>query len=480
MKIRKIKSEYVLLVLILVFALFLRIYALGNPPLWIDEASSAMASKMILEKGIPVFDSGMSVGRAYVFHYIQSFFLLFGENDFFVRFPSVIFGLLIILLAYFIGREYSKSGGILAALFMSVFYLEVFYSRQARMYQLFQLMFFLSVYLLYRYDKTKNNKLLYLSLIAFFITIDSQIAGLILAPFFIVYILFSNKKYLSILPAIPLVYKFISIWGLKSDSVNSSIGYAKDYFKFAGNIHYLLIFSVPGVIWSYFKNKKLTMFIILPSLALLTGVFLLKLFALRYVYFFVFVLILYSSLLISFLYEKYGKIMLVAIIALLLIPSNLFFPYTGVNIIKPVDYNYNDYSAPFTDYKNLNEDFKLKLKTNIIVSLFSSDVEWYLKKPDYVIAFSMSGIGDDQISYNRTIDKISGKKEVVDRYSGALILTDINEFKAQREDKNEIYYVLEDSFSSSKLKTHQREEFSILIEDCGLAYEEKDLRVWEC
>jgi hypothetical protein len=57
-------------------------------------------------------------------------------------------------LAYFIGKEYSKSGGIISALFFAVFYLEVFFSRQARYYQLFQLAFFASLYFLY---KSKEN-----------------------------------------------------------------------------------------------------------------------------------------------------------------------------------------------------------------------------------------------------------------------------------------------------------------------------------
>ena len=161
---KKINLEYLLLTIILIFACFLRVYKLGVPPFWIDEGISTIASLNILEKGLPILDSGVLYGRAYLFHYLQAFFLLFGQTDFLARFASVIFGLLTILLAYKIGKEYSKSGGIISALFMSVFYLEVFYSRQARFYQLFQLMFFLSIYLLY---KSKDNpKWLYLSLIS--------------------------------------------------------------------------------------------------------------------------------------------------------------------------------------------------------------------------------------------------------------------------------------------------------------------------
>jgi mannosyltransferase len=141
----KKNKEYILLSIILLFGAFIRIYALGQPPLWVDEAISGITAINIIEKGFPVLDSGILYGRAYLFHYLQAFFLLFGQTDFLVRFASVIIGLLTIVLAYFVGKEYSsKSGGIIAALFMAIFYLEVFYSRQARFYQLFQLLFFSS------------------------------------------------------------------------------------------------------------------------------------------------------------------------------------------------------------------------------------------------------------------------------------------------------------------------------------------------
>ena len=160
---KKVKKEYLFLMIILIFAFFLRVYSLGTPVFWVDEATSSVASLMILEKGFPIFDSGLFYDRALLFHYLQAFFLLFGQTEFLARFVSVIFGLLTIVLIYFIGKEYSNSGGIISALFLSVFYLEVFFSRQARFYQFFQLLFFLSLYLLYK--SKDDSRFLYLSLI---------------------------------------------------------------------------------------------------------------------------------------------------------------------------------------------------------------------------------------------------------------------------------------------------------------------------
>jgi len=465
---KKLNLEYLLLTIILVFGFFLRVWKLGLPSLWIDESISTIASLNILAKGAPIFDSGLLYGRAYLFHYLQTLFLLFGQTDFLARFVSVIFGLLTIYLAYKIGKEYSKSGGIISALFMAVFYLEVFYSRQARFYQLFQLMFFLSLYLLY---KSKDNpKYLYASLIAFFITINTQIAGLVLAPFFVLHIIIYSKrwkKYLAILPGISIIKKFFPTIGLSADSTSSAINYASRYANYTHNLIYMIILFVPGVIWGFFKKRRLTSLIILPSIILLIGIFTLQNFALRYAYFAVFPLILYSSLFISFLYEKYGKIMLIAIVVLLIIPSNVFFPYTSVNILKPIDYNLYDTSAPTTDYKNVPLKLMDELKSpdNIIISYFSSDVEWYIRKPDYILPFSMDGRGEDQISME--LDDGS----IVDRYSGSPMLSGVLEGE---------YYLIGDSFSISKLKPGQGDRLSDLTKDCEVVYEEVDLRIYFC
>jgi len=460
---KKNKLEIILLCSILVFALILRVYALGTAPLWIDEATSSLAAKNILEKGIPLLDSGWLYSGAYVFHYSEAFFLLFGINDFNARFVSVIFGFLTVLLAYFIGKEYSKTGGLISALFMSVFYLEVFFSRQARFYQLFQLMFFLSLYLLYK-SKEKPN-FIYLALLSFFICISVQIEGLVLAPFFIGHILFFNKpKWLAFIPAIPLFRKFLNVLRITSGSSEVAMNYAGNYFNYARNMHYLLILFVPGLVWGFFKKKRLTCLIILPSLIALAGIFNIQTFALRYSYFFVFPLVLYSSLLISFLYEKYGKIILISLIALLVIPSNLFFPYTYVTILKPT-IGYTDYSAPTTDYKNLPFDLVANMRNNTLVSLYSSDVEWYIKKPTYVIPFTMDGRGDDQISRNNSYGG------VVDRYSGALIL---------KEKPKEDFYLTADIFSVSKLKPYQQDSFNKLIENCTVSYTSVELKIYYC
>lgn len=465
--IKKINLEYLLLGIILLFGFFIRVYKLGLPSLWVDESISTIVSLNIIEKGLPILDSGLFYDRAYLFHYLQSFFLLLGNTEFLARFSSVLFGLATIFLIYKIGKEYSTSGGIIAALFLAVFYLEVFYSRQSRFYQLFQLTFFLSLYLLY---KSRNNDwYLYGSMVVLFIAIDTQIAGLILTPFFIIHIAVYNKKwkkYLASFPALLLIREFLSAKNLSAGSTISAVNYASRYASYTDKILYIFILFIPGVILGFFKKKRLTSLIILPSIILLIGVFSLQTFAIRYVYFAVFPLILYSSLLISFLYEKYGNIILISIFMLLIIPSNIFFPYTSVNILKPIDYGLYDSSAPTTNYKDIPYELlsKLRSEDNILISYFSPDVEWYLKKPDYVLSFLMNGKESSNISLNST-------NGLIDRYSGSPILG---------KPLEESYYLIADKFSTSKLRPSQRKLFNNLSKNCSKEYSSFDLIIFYC
>ena len=460
--------EIVILVLILLCGAGLRLYYLGSAPLWVDESISAVASSAILDRGVPLLDSGVWYGRAYFFHYEQAFVLGLWHSDAALRLISVLFGLLTIVLGYFIGREYSKFGGVLTALFLAFFYLEVFYSRQGRFYQLFQLAFFLSLYLLYK--SREKTWLLWPALGAFVIAFDTHLAGVVLAPFFAIHI-FSHEKrsrwWKALFTLLPFLYYRTSSVSAVSKSIDSTLNYAGLISPYTRNIQYLLIFFIPGMIWAFMKRKYLTFLMIAPSLILLIGLFFVKTFAFRYAYFFAFPLALYASLLIAFLYERYGKIMLVPLAIILILQSNIFFPLTYVTLIKPSAATHNDASAPIIDYKNIPHSLSQELQRpeTQLMTLFSPPVTWYIKKPQYVFPFSLDGRGTDQVSYNAT------DGSVVDIYSGALIRT--------TRPKGEFYF-LADSFSLSKLKPEQKERFEVIVADCSIVYGGRDVMVYRC
>jgi hypothetical protein len=452
----------ILLTVILLFAFFLRVYSLGTPPFWIDEAISTSASLNILEKGVPIADSGVN-HKTYFLHYSMALFLSIAQTEFFARFVSVIFGLLTIILAYKIAKEYTKSAGMVTALLFALFYLEVFFSRQSRYYQLLQLAFFASIYFLYK--SKEEPKYLIFSIITFFIALDTQLQALVLAPFIIAHILVYNRKqwFYIILPLIPLISRFFRLSNLAAD--NLAKNYLIQYSSYISNINYLLVLFIPGVILGFLKKRRLTLLILIPSIMAILGVFILKTFALRYSYFFIFPLLLYVGVLFGWLYDKYGKLMIIPLLLLILIPSNIFFTYNYSMMLLPINYQLNDYSAPYTDYKNLPEELKKEMINSKLISYFSADVEFYIKKPDFVVAFGLNGLTPDQISINNS------KGQLVDRYSGSLILQEI---------PDKPYFLTADKFSVSKLFPEQRQFLKELTEDCEKAYSAIELEIWKC
>lgn len=139
-----INAENVLLFFLICLGSFLRLYKLDNKGLWFDEigevivASSNSISDVLL---------GASHHLAPPLDYlVLHMFLHFGNNDFIVRFPSVIFGILSIPLIYKIGKLlFGDKEGLIGALLLSVAPMHIWYSQEARMYSLFVFLSLLSL-----------------------------------------------------------------------------------------------------------------------------------------------------------------------------------------------------------------------------------------------------------------------------------------------------------------------------------------------
>src|SRR3989344_1947924 len=66
-----------------------------NHPFWVDEFSSVNQARLLLDRGLGVFNNPNIVFDAYNVGYhtiIALFFNLFGESEFVARLPSVIIG----------------------------------------------------------------------------------------------------------------------------------------------------------------------------------------------------------------------------------------------------------------------------------------------------------------------------------------------------------------------------------------------------
>jgi len=456
------KKEYILLTIILIFAFFIRISYLAEPPLWVDEAISVDIAQNTLATGIPQTSGGID-RSAYFLHYSMAISLFFFESEFGARLPSVIFGLLTILLAFFIAKEFSKPAGIITALFFATFYLEVFFSRQSRYYQLFQLTFFATLYFLYK----SKEKPIYLipAIISLFIAIDTHLQGYLLTFVAIITILLYHKhKWIALIPSIPVFQKLFSVKHITEGAIQSSTNFAMQYVEFSQNFFYLFILGIAGIIQSFFKKRLLTTILVVPSILTLIGVFSLQVFAFRYMYFLIFLLLLFSGVFISYYYEEYKVAVIVAIIILIIVPSNIFVPYTYKTTLVPTTAQLLDYTAPFADYKNMPEELKEDIRQSTLVSYFSSDVQFAIKKPDFVVPFSLDGRTPDQVS-------ITKNNKTIDRYSGSPILDYI---------PNKPYYLTADFFSIMKLRQDQILFHQKLIENCIISHQGIGFRLYFC
>lgn len=455
----KDKSLAIGITLILIYAFILRVYSLGSSPLWFDETISSLASNKIATTGLPIFDSGLLYSRALVFHYIQGIFItLFGQNDFIVRFVSVLFGLSMVLLAFFIGKEFNKETGIIASLFTAFLFLEILYSRQARFYQAFQFLFFLTIFLLYKSRKSKRYA--YLASISLAITVQTQIAGLVLVPFFF-YLFYKEHKdwKLFIIPVLVCLYFASSFINLETSS-SSGAEYAQSYTsELFRNLRAFFVISLLGIPFAYKMNKRMFYLVLLPSLILISGLFFVKVFALRYAYFIILGLIIFLACLLAHIYSNH-KILAIIVIALAIIyPSNLFFDYNYLTVIKPENIRTYSSTEPVIDYKSLNESTKNLISYNKLVTLSSPGVEWYLKKPDYIIPFSLNGLQSGYALYNG-----------IDSYTGAEVW--------DNQEKGFIF--LEDYFAYSKLGPSQKEKLDSLKSNCYILEQNPSLKVYAC
>jgi len=477
---------------------------LGAPAMWVDESISAIASKNILEKGVPIFDSGFFYGRALVYHYSEALSLFaFGLNDFAARLPSVIFGVLTVLLAFFVGREYSKKAGLIAALFTATFFLEVFFSMQGRFYQLFQLAFFASLFFLYK-SKT-NIKWIYPALFAFALAVDTNPFGLVLAPFFIIDYLFFrgkikfNQKHpkekskramtlilrekllFLVIPTILLAVKGIELFLSIISTFAAKEGRAPSMNFFAAfmqelntktffTLPFMFVFCAAGAIWAYFKNKRLTLMLLAPSILGLFGLYVSSEYALRYFYYFVFPIMIFSGVLFGFIAENRKQFLpvLIVLVALIFAASNIFFPASFGFAIFPPQTNLEDSSAPIISFSGVPAVLyeEIKYSGTEIITLYSPPVEWYFKKPDRTIPFTLTGLHADETSI------LEGEK-LVDIYSGSTTINNLNEIY-------DSYFFIEEYFASSKLGFNDKVALDTIKKKCEFRFENKSIAIFYC
>jgi len=151
---KNLKKGFLLFAILLV-GLFLRIYNLDREGIWFDEGGSARYANLNIPQLFETVSSGDCTPPLYyvVLHYWIG---IFGESEFSLRFPSVVFSFFSIFVIYKLGTLlFNKDVGLISSLILSISGFHIYYSQEARSYSLLVLLALLSFYF---FIKTLNNR----------------------------------------------------------------------------------------------------------------------------------------------------------------------------------------------------------------------------------------------------------------------------------------------------------------------------------
>lgn len=163
-------SIYILIFLI-IFSVFSRFLLIGEESLWLDEAWSIdFARNTKFPNIINYFvDENWADPHPFFYFFILNIWItFFGTTEVALRSLSAVFGILIILLVYYIGsKEFNKKIGLISSFFVILSPLNLYYSQETRMYTLTSLLILISVYYNYKLN-TSNKPIKYGFLYSFF------------------------------------------------------------------------------------------------------------------------------------------------------------------------------------------------------------------------------------------------------------------------------------------------------------------------
>lgn len=144
-------SIYLLIILLLMVAFFLRLEHLLARVFHVDEYISMLAAQMTAEKGAPIFPSGLFYGHGLLVSYVTAPLLLvlpFSEEV--VRWPALLFGLATVASFYLVGSKLFKSQAValFALTFAALDVSMILWSARMRMYAMAGLLMLLALYCL--------------------------------------------------------------------------------------------------------------------------------------------------------------------------------------------------------------------------------------------------------------------------------------------------------------------------------------------
>lgn len=181
--------------IILIVALVIRLMSL-NQSLWLDEAINVLAAKNLdfisFVTRYPIADFHPPGYFAILWGWTK----IFGTSEIAVRMPSILFGVGTVWLTHLIGKKlFNLNTGILAALFLALAPLHIYYSQEARMYSFAAFAAALSMYFLIRlFERNRFAKIGYV--VATGLLLYSDYVAYFILPTQLLYVFFYQRKHI--------------------------------------------------------------------------------------------------------------------------------------------------------------------------------------------------------------------------------------------------------------------------------------------
>ena len=284
------KKEIVLLILLFLLAVFLRFYKLSDVPngLYQDETAIGYNAYSIIQTGrdeygkfFPLYFKSFGDWKLPVYIYLDTIPIrIFGLNEFAVRFPSALFGVLTVITLYFFVKKLTddKNIAFISSFLLAINPWHLHYSRATFEVSIALFLFLAGSLLLISSFNNKKLGGFFLGALFFILAFSSYNLTRLLSPFLFILILifFKNKlkaikKEEVILTAItslvfflPFLLTFFDKEGFNSSKgtlIFSSAQVIAPLIEFKSYIIYLIplftkvFFNIPALqVWHYLQN----------------------------------------------------------------------------------------------------------------------------------------------------------------------------------------------------------------------------------
>lgn len=456
----------VLIFAVISLAMILRIYGLGEHSIWKDEAGTSSLVKTLIEGGSPEYPSGEESYRSLPYMISTAFVVnLLGFSDFSLRLSALIYALITIILVFKFSSEYFDfETGILSALILATSSWHIAMSQNARMYTMFQLIYFTVFYFLFKYKKSGKNSQLAIIIISAVLAMLTHATGYILVltiPFYLVWKKDSIKDQIipiSVIILLMIVVAELFYWDFFWLVYGLEISYqsATDHLIWIlKNIPHLTLLGVLGFITKKSIDKgysQLAAVALLPPFTVY--LFFVDLSASRYIFYSLPFLAIATSLGIFEIKQKiFPKVKdretILLIIIIFTMINNPLNPELGSNSPQ------RDYK---TVYDHISED---KESDDIVISGRPLVAEHYLlDKPDY----SLIEKGAEQ-------DLINDGKEY---YTGQPVINNSREFKQLKRQNRTLWISVTENIQKGIDKEIIKE-----IENTTLILNKSKINLWK-